>query len=119
MADSTDPRDRRMMNIASLAVGMLIVVMATSVVYGVVVGGPAMSELTETADFAWGKATFIDLLTGLLLFVGWVVYRERSWWRALLWAVAFVFIANLGTTLYVFLALRQSTDWREFWMGRA
>lgn len=115
----TDSADRKMMNLACIAVGLLIVVMVGSLIYGGVVGAPPMTELTQIADFAWGKATLVDLMTGLLLFVGWIAYREKSWWRALLWAVVLAFAANLGTTLYVFVTLWRSRDWREFWMGRS
>lgn len=116
MAESAD---RREMTAASIAAALAVLWMVGSVVYGTMVGGPAMVELGEIFTFAWGKATFIDLFTGLLLFLGWVAYREQSWWRTLLWAILFLFIANLGTALYVLIALRRSRNWREFWLGRA
>jgi hypothetical protein len=116
MVDSTE---RRGITAATLAVGLAVIWMVGSVVYGVLNGGPPMEELTVISHLAWGKATFVDLFTGLLLFLGWVAYREKSWWHTLLWGIVFLFIANLGTSLYALIALRRSQNWREFWLGRS
>jgi hypothetical protein len=35
----------------------------------------------------WGIVSLVDLYTGFILFSIWIVYREQSWWRSLVWVV--------------------------------
>jgi hypothetical protein len=64
--------------------------------------------------------TLLNLYTGLVLFTAWVVYRENSVPRSIIW----VFLAmTLGlfitAILYIFIALQTSKgDWQWFWMGK-
>ncbi len=68
---------------------------------------------------AWGQLSLVDVYIGFLVFLGWVIFREQSWWRSALWAVAILVLGNAITCLYVFLALNASGgDWRRFWLGR-
>jgi hypothetical protein len=66
----------------------------------------------------WGIVSLVDLYVGFALFSGWIVFRERSWPRSLIWIALVMVLGFFTASLYVLLALRSSAgDWRRFWMG--
>lgn len=66
----------------------------------------------------WGVVSLVDLYTGFILFSGWIVYREKNPYIALLWVVLMMVLGFFTASLYTFLALVQSNqDWKKFWMG--
>ena len=78
------------------------------------------SSFTTVMREAWGRLIFADLLVGLAIFSGWVVYRERSTARAALWIASFLVLGNLGTLAYLLVALRGSGrrgGWDRFFHG--
>lgn len=97
--------------------GLLTAVMAATIAYGMAAGSFS-DEGSTILDLAWGRVTLIDLYVGLALFGGWIVLRERSW-RAVPWLVALVFLGNLASALYAFLAAMQADSTGEFLTGRA
>ena len=61
----------------------------------------------------------VDLYTGFILFSAWIVYRERSFSRSLVWVVLMMVLGWFTGSLYTFIALQTSGgDWQKFWMGR-
>lgn len=67
----------------------------------------------------WGLATLIDIYVGFALFSCWIVWRERHKGRAAVWVALVLATGNLASTLYVLLALRESSeDVESFWHGR-
>jgi len=67
----------------------------------------------------WGIVSLVDVYVGFTLFSGWVVFREPSRLRALLWVILVMVLGSFVAGLYAFLALQASTgDWRRFWLGR-
>ena len=97
--------------------GALTVVMVATIGYGMVAGSFG-EEGGEILDLAWGRVTLIDLYVGLALFGGWIVLRERSV-VALPWLIALVFLGNLATAFYAFLAAMRSDTVGSFLTGRA
>ncbi len=96
--------------------GMLA--MAAVLVYGFTIGdfGADGAALLRNP---WGVVSLVDLYTGFALFSGWIVYREKSMLRALLWVILMIVLGFFTASLYVFIALRASGgDWNKFWMGR-
>jgi hypothetical protein len=91
--------------------------MAITIVYGIAAGSFG-DEGSTILDLAWGRVTLIDLYVGLALFGGWVLWRERSR-RAVPWLISFVFLGNLATALYAFVAAVRSDTPAEFLTGRA
>jgi hypothetical protein len=58
------------------------------------------------------------LYTGFFLFSGWIIYREASWWRSMVWIVFLMMLGFFTGALYVFIALQTSgANWGQFWMG--
>lgn len=97
---------------------LLLVIMTCGISYGLTKGN-FFGEGAELLDLLWGRLTLVDFYAGIALFAGWVVYRERSWWKSLLWIVLLIGLGNWTTSLYVYLALQGSGgDWKRFWFGR-
>eukprot|EP00475_Leptophrys_vorax_P029774 TRINITY_DN43_c0_g1_i1.p1 TRINITY_DN43_c0_g1~~TRINITY_DN43_c0_g1_i1.p1 ORF type:complete len:115 (+),score=28.11 TRINITY_DN43_c0_g1_i1:36-380(+) len=62
----------------------------------------------------------MDIYIGIWFFICWVAHRERNIAVTLAWAVVFVVLGNIGTSLYVlYAALRslKSEHPAAFWVG--
>jgi len=91
--------------------GMLIVAFAT---------GDFFEEWGIVLSYIWGMGGLADLYTGLVLFAGWVTFRERSWWKSLVWFFLLITLGFIVACVYIFMAAQRSDDnWERFWMGKA
>ncbi len=67
----------------------------------------------------WGQVSLVDLYVGFTLFSMWIVYRENSPARSVVWVVLMLVLGNWTAALYILLALNASGgDWKRFWNGR-
>jgi hypothetical protein len=76
------------------------VIMSAAVVFGLVSGGFGEESSTIWA-LSWGKVTLIDLYLGLLLFGGWIAYREGNRGVVLAWWAALAVLGNLAAAAYL------------------
>jgi hypothetical protein len=87
-------------------------------VYGFTVGDFA-GEGGQLLSMPWGIVSLVDLYVGFALFSAWIVYREKSLARSVIWVVLMMVLGFWTASLYTLLALRASGgDWQRFWMGR-
>jgi hypothetical protein len=106
------------MKFAKLLSVLGILGMTSVLIFGFTVGDFG-SDGAELLQNPWGVVSMVDLYTGFLLFCAWIVYREKSFVRSLLWVVLMMVLGFFTASLYVFLALNASGgDWRKFWMGQ-
>jgi hypothetical protein len=92
--------------------------MAAILVYGFTVGD-FLAEGARLLAMPWGIVSMVDLYVGFVLFSGWIVYREQSLGRSVLWVVLMMVLGFFTGALYTLIALMASGgDWRRFWMGR-
>jgi hypothetical protein len=67
----------------------------------------------------WGIVSLVDLYVGFILFSGWIVYREKSAVRSVIWVILMMILGFWTASLYTLIALQASDgNWRRFWMGR-
>jgi hypothetical protein len=67
----------------------------------------------------WGIVSIVDLYVGFILFSGWIVYREKSVFRSIIWVILMMVLGFFTGSLYTFIALQTSDgDWQRFWMGK-
>ena len=95
-----------------------VLAMTAVLIYGFTVGdfGRDGSELLQNP---WGVVSMVDLYTGFILFSAWIVYREKSFVRSLIWVVLMMVLGFFTASLYAYLALNSSKgDWHKFWMGQ-
>lgn len=94
-----------------------VLAMTAIIIYGFVAGDFA-AEGAVIGSIPWGRVSLVDLYTGFILFSMWIVYRENSTLRSVIWVVLMMTLGNLTAALYIFLALQASGgDWRKFFMG--
>ena len=97
-------------------VGLLA--MTSILIYGFTVGD-FLGEGARLLAMPWGIVSMVDLYVGFALFSGWIVCREKSLGRSILWVVLMMVLGFFTGALYTLLALNSSGgDWRRFWMGR-
>jgi hypothetical protein len=106
------------MQLAKWVSGLGAAAMAAVLIYGFTIGDFA-AEGSQLLSMPWGIVSLVDLYVGFALFSGWIIYRESSPARALVWVVAVLVFGFLTASVYALLALRSSSgDWRRFWMGK-
>ena len=80
--------------------------------------GDFAGESAILLSMPWGVLSLVDLYAGFLLFSGWVVYREASLGRALIWVLLIMVLGFFTASLYALMALRGSGgNWERFWLG--
>jgi hypothetical protein len=95
--------------------GFLIMLFSISTAFIV---GDFFGEGSVILSLAWGKISLIDVYIGFFIFSGWIISRERSVGRSLIWVVFMMVFGNMTACLYILIALRQSSgDWMRFWLG--
>jgi hypothetical protein len=106
------------MRIAKLIALLGLLAMTAVLVYGFTVGDFA-AEGRQLLSMPWGIVSLVDLYVGFMLFSGWIVYRERSAARSVVWVVLMMVLGFWTASLYTLIALQTSGgDWRHFWLGR-
>ncbi|HSF80837.1 MAG TPA: DUF1475 family protein [Anaerolineales bacterium] len=106
------------MKYAKLVAGLGLLAMTAVLVYGFTVGDFA-ADGGELLRNPWGVVSMVDLYTGFILFSGWIVFREKSIARAVIWVLLMMVLGFFTGSLYALLALYSSGgDWRKFWLGQ-
>lgn len=87
-------------------------------IYGFTAGDCA-GEGKQLLSMAWGRVSLVALYTGFILFSGWIIYREKSAVRSVIWVALMMVLGFWTGSLYTLIALQTSRgDLRRFWMGR-
>jgi len=94
-----------------------LLAMTGVLVYGFTVGNFA-TEGRQLLSMPWGIVSLVDLYVGFTLFSCWIVYRERSLSRAVVWVILMMVLGFFTASLYILIALQTSNgDWDRFWKG--
>jgi hypothetical protein len=105
------------MNIAKVISGLGVLAMTAVLFYGFT-AGDFRKDGAALLQNPWGIVSMVDLYTGFTLFSVWIVYREKSIVRSIVWVILMMVFGFLAGSLYAFLALNDSKgDWKKFWMG--
>ena len=87
-------------------------------IYGFAVGDFG-GEGKVLLSMPWGIVSLVDVYVGFALFSCWIVYREKSLLRSVVWVVLVMVLGNFTASLYALIALLTSGgDWQRFWMGQ-
>ena len=105
------------MKIAKFVALLGLLSMALVLFYAFTAGDFA-GEGRELLSMPWGIVSLVDLYVGFILFSGWIIYREKSLPRSIIWIVFVMVLGFFTASLYTFLALQSSGgDWKRFWLG--
>jgi hypothetical protein len=106
------------MKIAKFVALLGLLAMGAVLIYGFTVGDFA-EEGKQLLSMPWGIVSLVDLYVGFTLFSGWIIYREKSLWRSVVWVALMMVLGFFTASLYTLVALQRSGgDWRRFWLGR-
>ncbi len=106
------------MKVARVVALLGLLAMTAALIYGFIVGDFA-GEGGQLLKMPWGIVSLVDLYVGFVLFCGWIVYRERSLARSVVWIVLMMVLGFWTASLYTLIALQTSGgDWHRFWLGR-
>ena len=101
---------------------MILAGLGAIVMFGLIARAVAVGSFWQEGSvlfaLAWGKVTLADLYVGFALFSGWVIFREQSVARALVFVALAMSLGNAFTTTYVVVAIvRSRGSWARFWLG--
>jgi hypothetical protein len=103
--------------LAKVIVVVLTIIMGVTLVYAFT-QGDLSADGAVLLSIPWGIVSLVDVYVGFSLFSGWVVFREPSRLRAVLWVILIMVLGFLVACLYTLFALQASKgDWRRFWLG--
>ena len=95
-----------------------LLAMTAVLIYGFTAGN-FREDGADLLSNPWGIVSIVDLYVGFSLFSGWIVYREKSIFRSIIWVILMMVLGFFTGSLYTFIALQTSDgDWRRFWMGK-
>jgi hypothetical protein len=105
------------MKIAKVIALLGLLAMTAVLIYGFTVGDFG-GEGKQLLSMPWGIVSLVDLYVGFTLFSGWIVFREKSVVRSIIWVVLMMVLGFWTASLYTLIALQASSgDWQRFWMG--
>ena len=95
-----------------------LLAMSAILIYGFSIGDFS-NDGAKILGNPWGIVSLVDLYTGFLLFSMWIVFREKSVLRSVLWVILMMVLGFFTGSLYTLIALLTSNgDWKVFWMGK-
>jgi len=105
------------MKIAKAISLICVFLMSAALIYGFT-AGDFTADGARLLSNPWGVVSIVDLYVGFVLFSGWIIFREKSWIKAIIWVALMMVFGFFTGSLYAYLALvRSGGDWRQFWMG--
>jgi hypothetical protein len=105
------------MKLAKILAWLGLLAMTAVLIYGFTVGNFGEDGGKILAN-PWGIVSMVDLYTGFILFSIWIVYREKSLPRAIIWVILMMVLGFFTGALYTLIALNRSDgDWKRFWLG--
>ncbi|MBN2046610.1 MAG: DUF1475 family protein [Anaerolineaceae bacterium] len=105
------------MKLAKLVAWLGFIAMSIVLIYGFTVGDFSRDG-GEVLRNPWGIVSIVDLYSGFFIFSIWIVYREKTWWKAGLWIMLMIVLGFWAGSLYTLLALYTAQNhWEKFWLG--
>ena len=106
------------MTLAKIVTVLGVLAMSGVILFAFATGDFA-AEGSTLLSMAWGQVSMVDLYVGFILFSGWIIYREKSLVRSIVWVFFMMTMGNLTASLYALIALLTcGGDWKRFWLGR-
>ena len=106
------------MRVAKVLAFFGLLAMSAILIYGFSIGD-FTNDGAKILQNPWGIVSLVDLYTGFLLFSMWIIYREKSVLRSVVWVILMMVLGFFTGSLYTLIALFTSNgDWKVFWMGK-
>ena len=95
------------MKTARLVALLGLLAMTGVLIYGFAVGDFG-GEGKTLLSMPWGIVSLVDLYVGFTLFSCWIIYREKSLIRSVLWVILMMVLGFFTASLYTLIALQTS-----------
>ena len=96
--------------IGAIGFGVLLIIGLAS--------GTFISEGSILSSLFWGQISLIDVYIMFIIFSFWVIYRENSAWKSIIWVILIMVLGSFTACLYIFITFIVSKgDWKKFWLG--
>lgn len=106
------------MNIIKI-IAIIGILAMTGIIAYAFIAGDFNGEGAKILSMPWGIVSMVDLYTGFTLFSCWIVYREKSLLRSIVWIVLMMTLGFFTGSLYTLIALLTcGGEWKKFWMGK-
>jgi hypothetical protein len=106
-----------MMNFAKIVAILGTLAMGIALIYGFR-AGTLSQDGAALVKMPWGIVSLLDVYVGFILFSGWILYREKNFFLALLLVILVMVLGNFIASGYALLALTGSHgNWKKFWLG--
>jgi hypothetical protein len=106
-----------MMNFAKIVAILGTLAMGIALIYGFR-AGTLSQDGAALVKMPWGIVSLLDVYVGFILFSGWILYREKNLFLALLLVIMVMVLGNFVASAYALLALMTSQgNWKKFWLG--
>ncbi len=100
------------------AISLLGLLAMTAVLIYAFTYGDFIEDGKDLLSNPWGIVSLVDLYVGFILFSGWIIYREDSLIRSIVWVFFMMVLGFFTGALYTYIALQTSGgDWQRFFMG--
>ena len=100
------------------AISLLGLLAMTAVLIYAFTYGDFIEDGSDLLSNPWGIVSLVDLYVGFILFSGWIIYREDSLIRSIVWVFFMMVLGFFTGALYTYIALQTSGgDWQRFFMG--
>lgn len=100
------------------ALSLIGVLAMTAVIGWAFISGDFAADGAKLMALPWGIVSLVDLYVGFTLFSIWIIYRENSWWKSLIWVLLMMVLGFFTGSLYLFIALQTSGgNWKKVWLG--
>jgi hypothetical protein len=91
--------------------------MGAALIYGFS-AGTLSQDGAALVKMPWGLVSLIDVYVGFILFCGWIFYREKNLFIAIILFLLVMVLGNFITSAYALWALiRSQGNWKKFWLG--
>jgi len=81
------------MKVAQVVALLGLLAMTGIILYAFAVGD-FNKEGTQLLAMPWGQVSMLDLYVGFILFSGWIIYREKSLARSVIWIILMMVLGN-------------------------
>lgn len=89
-----------------------------AIMYGVI-KRDIIAEGNIMLGIYWGQFTFIDIYVAFIVFYLWIVFREKSIIKSIIWFVLIMLGGSMSIMLYLFIAARGcNNSWGKFIAGQ-
>ncbi|PXW91070.1 uncharacterized protein DUF1475 [Streptohalobacillus salinus] len=106
------------MKVAKIIAWLGLIAMTVGLANGFI-NGDFLRDGAQLLDNPWGLMSLIDLYVGFALFSIWMVYRETSTTKAIIWVVIMMILGFFTGCIYVLKVLYEADgDWSIVFHGR-